>query len=106
MVSIDYCILTMEIMEIYDKCSSDNDSQIWEWQRLLNFSQLYTKNITKKQVDSNYLFLIEIMVRSINNKCTYTLSLLSPNSHSNRYIYLQDSISTFNNYRSIYIHST
>ena len=24
MVSIDYCILTMEIMEIYHKCSSDN----------------------------------------------------------------------------------
>ena len=28
MVSIDYCILTMEIMEIYHKCLSDNDSQI------------------------------------------------------------------------------
>jgi hypothetical protein len=27
-VSIDYCILTMEIMEIYHKCSSDNDSKI------------------------------------------------------------------------------
>ena len=24
MVSIDYCILTMEIMVIYHKCSSDN----------------------------------------------------------------------------------
>ena len=29
MVSIDYCILSMEIMEIYHKCSSDNDSQIY-----------------------------------------------------------------------------
>ena len=29
MVSIHYCILTMEIMEIYHKCSSDNDSQIY-----------------------------------------------------------------------------
>ena len=38
MVSIDYCILTMEIMEIYHKCSSDNDSQIW--QRIFDFSQL------------------------------------------------------------------
>jgi GT2 family glycosyltransferase len=45
MVSIDYCILTMEIMEIYHKCSSDNDSQIWPM--LFDFSQLYTKNITK-----------------------------------------------------------
>jgi hypothetical protein len=42
MVSTDYCILTMEIIEIYHECSSDNDSQIWEW--LLDFSQLYTKN--------------------------------------------------------------
>jgi hypothetical protein len=29
MVFIDYCILSMEIMEIYHKCSSDNDSQIY-----------------------------------------------------------------------------
>jgi len=27
LLSIDYCILTMEIMEIYHKCSSDHDSQ-------------------------------------------------------------------------------
>jgi hypothetical protein len=29
MVSIDYCILTMEIMEIYHKCSSDNIPKYW-----------------------------------------------------------------------------
>jgi hypothetical protein len=51
MVSIDYCILTMEIMEIYHKCSSDNDSQIW--QRIFDFSQLYTKNINKKHVQDH-----------------------------------------------------
>ena len=35
-----------------------------------------------------------------------THSLFSPNSHSNQYVYLQYSISTFSNYYSIYIHST
>ena len=38
MLSFNYCILTMEIMELYHKCSSDNDSKICEWQRLLDFS--------------------------------------------------------------------
>ena len=41
----------MEIMEIYHKCSSDNDSQIW--QRIFDFSQLYTKNINKKHVQDH-----------------------------------------------------
>ena len=42
MVSIDYCILTMEIMEIYHKFSSDNDSQ------------LYTKIIRKLDVSERH----------------------------------------------------
>jgi len=36
-VSIDYCILTMEIMEIYHKWSSDNIPKYG----LLDFFQLY-----------------------------------------------------------------
>ena len=69
MVSIDYCILTMEIMEIYHKCSSDNDSQIWEWQRLFYFSQLHCiyQEYNRKQVDNEYLFFIEIIVSSTIN---------------------------------------
>ena len=82
MVSIDYCILTMEIMEIYHKWSSDNIPKYG----LLDFFQIYTKNITKnKQIVSIFL-LRQLVQLSIN---THTLSLLSPNSHSNRYTFLQ-----------------
>jgi len=44
MVSIHYFILTMEIMEIYHKCSSDKRFPNIG-QRFLDFSQLYTKNM-------------------------------------------------------------
>ena len=66
------------------------------------FPTIY-QEYNKKQVDSKYLFLIDIMVSYINNKCTYSTYLythISANSHS------QDSFSTFDNYHSIYIHST
>jgi hypothetical protein len=49
MVSIDYCILTMEIMEIYHKCSSDNIPKYGNDKGFFNFFQLYTKNIIKNK---------------------------------------------------------
>ena len=80
MVSIDYCILTMEIMEIYHKCSSDN---IPKYENDKNF-WIFSKNINKKQVDS--IFLLRSVRSTIN---AHTISLLSPSSHSNRYTSLQ-----------------
>jgi hypothetical protein len=45
MVSIDYCILTMEIMEIYHKWSSDNIPKYG----LLDFFQLLSRILQKNK---------------------------------------------------------
>jgi hypothetical protein len=45
---IDYCILTMEIMEIYHTFSSDNDSQIWEWQGFRIFPDIFSSSNLQK----------------------------------------------------------
>ena len=44
-----FIIHLLLITEIYHKRSSDNDAQIWGWHRLLDFSKLYTQNITKNK---------------------------------------------------------
>jgi hypothetical protein len=57
--------------------------------KLNNSCKSGNKSLVNKYIDLN----IDIMVSYINNKCTYST-------------YLYTHISTFNNYHSIYIHST